>query len=81
MDPIEPIGILQSPHNSIANMPILPKGASEIVGQVIVNEAYADGLRDLTGFSHVYLLYRFHKAKRTELVVTPFMDNQPRSVF
>ncbi|MCK5097069.1 MAG: tRNA (N6-threonylcarbamoyladenosine(37)-N6)-methyltransferase TrmO, partial [Desulfobacteraceae bacterium] len=30
---------------------------------------------------HIYLLYSFHKAVRTELVVTPFMDKQKRGVF
>ena len=29
----------------------------------------------------IYLLYYFHEAKRTELVVTPFMDSQKRGVF
>ncbi len=38
-------------------------------------------LQDLDGFSHVYLLYSFHKATRTELLVTPFMDTQTRGVF
>ena len=62
-------------------MPIQPKGASEFVGQVIVDEKYIDGLQDLDGFSHIYLLYSFHKVIRTEMHVTPFMDKQTRGVF
>lgn len=81
MHSIEPIGIIHSPHKSIEDMPIQPKGASEIVGQVIVDEAFADGLRDLDGFTHVYLLYSFHKAKRTELVVTPLWTTSPGAFF
>lgn len=81
MHNIDPIGIICSPHKSIANMPIQPKGASEFEGQVIVNEKYVDGLQDLDGFSHIYLLYSFHKATRTEMVVTPFMDKKKRGVF
>lgn len=78
---IHPIGIILSPHKSIEDMPIQPKGASEFEGQVIVDEKYVDGLQDLDGFSHIYLLYSFHKATRTEMLVTPFMDKKKRGVF
>ncbi|MCA1792267.1 MAG: tRNA (N6-threonylcarbamoyladenosine(37)-N6)-methyltransferase TrmO [Desulfotignum sp.] len=81
MHDIKPIGVIHSPYSNIEDMPIQPKGASGVKGQVLVNEAYIDGLQDLEGFSHIYLLYSFHQAARTELVVTPFMDNQPRGVF
>ena len=62
-------------------MPIQPKGASGIKGYLLINEKFIDGLQGLEGFSHIYLLYSFHKATRTELLVTPFMDNQTRGVF
>jgi len=81
MHKITAIGIIHSPHYSIEDMPIQPKGASDIEGYVIVDEEYVDGLQDIEGFSHIYLLYSFHKAKRTELIVKPFMDTQPRGVF
>ena len=81
MQNITPIGIIHSPHKSIEDMPIQPKGASESVGYAEVDEKYVEGLQDLEGFSHIYLLYSFHKATRTELKVTPFMDTQKRGVF
>ncbi|MFW5810985.1 MAG: tRNA (N6-threonylcarbamoyladenosine(37)-N6)-methyltransferase TrmO [Thermodesulfobacteriota bacterium] len=81
MHDINPIGIIHSPHKSIEDMPIQPKGASEFAGHVIMGEKYIDGLQDLDGFSHIYLLYSFHEATRTELLVTPFMDKQTRGVF
>jgi tRNA-Thr(GGU) m(6)t(6)A37 methyltransferase TsaA len=81
MHDINPIGIIHSPHKSIEDMPIQPKGASEVFGQVIVDKEYIDGLRDLDGFSHIYLLYSFHKATRTQMNVTPFMDKETRGVF
>jgi len=62
-------------------MPIQPKGAPQAVGRIIVDEAFRDGLHDLDGFSHIYILYSFHQATRTELLVTPFMDTQERGVF
>ena len=81
MHDINSIGIIHSPHKSIEDMPIQPKGASAFAGHAIIDEKYIDGLQDLDGFSHIYLLYSFHKATRTELLVTPFMDKQTRGVF
>jgi len=81
MHAIKAIGIIHSPHHAIKDMPIQPKGASAFEGCVIVEEKYIDGLQDIGGFSHIYLLYSFHEAKRTELLVTPFMDKQKRGVF
>ena len=81
MREIKPIGIIYSPYNSIEDMPIQPKGALEVEGYVIVDEEYAAGLLDLDGFSHIYLLYSFHEAKRIDLRVKPFMDKQTRGVF
>jgi len=78
---IESIGIIHSPHKSIENMPIQPKGAIGIEGYVLINEQYTEGLQDLDGFSHIYLVYFFHAAVRTELQVKPFMDTQTRGVF
>jgi len=81
MHEIQPIGIIHSPYYSIEDMPIQPKGASEVEGHIIVDEKYIVGLQDIEGFSHIYLLYSFHEAKRTELLITPFLDKQTRGVF
>jgi tRNA-Thr(GGU) m(6)t(6)A37 methyltransferase TsaA len=81
MHDINPIGIIHSPYKSIEDMPIQPKGGSEVAGLVIVDEKYIDGLQDIDSFSHIYLLYSFHKSTRTEMHVTPFMDRQTRGVF
>lgn len=78
---MNPIGIIHTPFSTLDNMPIQPRGAGDVRGQVIVREEFAEGLKDLDGFSHIFLLYQFHKARRTELMVTPFMDNVPRGVF
>jgi len=62
-------------------MPIQPVGAMDVEGTVVVDGEYAVGLKDLDGFSHIYLIYHFHKAVRTDLLVTPFMDDKERGVF
>jgi len=78
---MDAIGTIHSPYKSIDGMPIQPKGAEEVAGYVLLDKQYSAGLKDLEGFSHIYLLYQFHKAARTELLVTPFMDTEERGVF
>ena len=78
---MQPIGKISSPFKDLVDMPIQPKGAADIEGRVIIEKKYEQGLADLEGFSHIYLLYEFHLAKREELTVVPFMDDQPRGVF
>ncbi len=78
---MQPIGIIHTPFNSLEDMPIQPKGAEGVTGTIELEEQYLAGLADLDGFSHIYLLYTFHMAKRTALTVTPFMDTSPRGVF
>ena len=76
-----PIGTIRTPFTDLKNMPIQPKGAREVEGQVVVKPEFAEGLKDLDGFSHLYLIYVFHKAPRTSLTVVPFMDTEPRGIF
>ncbi len=78
---MEPIGIIRTPFTRIENMPIQPRGAADVQGEVHVQEQYADGLQDLEGFSHIYLIYLFHKVEKTRLMVVPFMDTTERGVF
>lgn len=78
---IEPIGTIHTPYSKLEEMPIQPKGAAGTIGTLLLDKAYAQGLADLDGFSHIYMLYHFHKASRTELTVTPFMDTVTRGVF
>ena len=78
---MEYIGTIRTPFTTLTDMPIQPKGAAEVEGRIILESRFEKGLQDLDGFSHIYLLYHFHKADRTELTVVPFMDTQSRGVF
>lgn len=78
---METIGIIRTPFSELENMPIQPKGAAGVIGEIEIDERYVEGLADLEGFSHVYLVYLFHRASRVELKVVPFMDTVQRGVF
>jgi tRNA-Thr(GGU) m(6)t(6)A37 methyltransferase TsaA len=75
------IGIIHSPFEGIENMPIQPTAADGILGTVEVFAEFAAGLKDLEGFSHIILLYHFHRVAQSKLTVVPFLDREPRGVF
>ena len=75
------IGTIHSPFTDLAGMPIQPAGAAGVAGTVDVFEEYQDGLQDLDGFSHLVLLYLFHRSEGYNLKVVPFMDKEPRGIF
>jgi tRNA-Thr(GGU) m(6)t(6)A37 methyltransferase TsaA len=77
---IKPIGIIHSPFQSSEETPIQPS-RSRANGQVEVFKEYQEGLRDIEGFSHIILIYWFHKSKGYSLKVKPFLDNTLRGVF
>ncbi|MCG6896546.1 MAG: tRNA (N6-threonylcarbamoyladenosine(37)-N6)-methyltransferase TrmO [Thiocapsa sp.] len=76
-----PIGIIHSPFADPAEMPIQPTGAAGVTGTVEMFEAFREGLADLDGFSHIILLYHFHRSRGFDLRVVPFLDSQPRGLF
>jgi tRNA-Thr(GGU) m(6)t(6)A37 methyltransferase TsaA len=76
-----PIGIIHSPFMVPEGMPIQPTGAAGIKGTVEVFENFHAGLKDLDGFSHIILLYHFHRSHGLNLHVVPFMDSEPRGLF
>ena len=62
-------------------MPIQPAGAAGVQGTVEVFEQYRPGLKDLDGFSHIILLFHFHRSDSFKLEVVPFLDTEPRGLF
>jgi tRNA-Thr(GGU) m(6)t(6)A37 methyltransferase TsaA len=78
---LQPIGTIHSPFREAQGTPIQPRAAKGARGTVEVFEPFAAGLRDLDGFERVWLLYQFDRAAPTKLVVTPFLDSEPRGVF
>jgi tRNA-Thr(GGU) m(6)t(6)A37 methyltransferase TsaA len=75
------IGVIHSPFKEPKGTPIQPEGARGIDGTVEVFSEYAAGLKDVGGFSHIVLIYHFHRSKGGSLTAKPFMDKKPRGVF
>jgi tRNA-Thr(GGU) m(6)t(6)A37 methyltransferase TsaA len=77
----KPIGIIHSPFSEIKGMPIQPSGAKGIKGTIELMPEFAEGLRDLEGFSHIILIYHLHLSAGFSLKVKPFLEDQLRGVF
>ena len=77
----QPIGVIHSPFTEPKGMPIQAAGAAGIMGTAEVFEEFHPGLKDLDGFSHIILLYHFHRSQGYSLQIVPFMDSQVRGLF
>ena len=77
----QPIGFFRTPFGQIEGMPIQPIGGGNVEGIIEVLPEFIMGLRDLEGFSHVFVLYHLHKIEGYELSIKPFLDNKKHGVF
>ena len=75
------IGIIHSPHKSLEGMPIQPAAAVGIEGHVKVYPEFEDGLKDIEGFSHIILIYHFHRSEGFSLHAKPFLEDKLHGVF
>lgn len=83
MDQIKyaPIGVIHSQFKEPKGTPIQPVTAKGIGGTVEVFPEFAEGLKDVEGFSHIILVYYFHLARKSSLKVKPYLDNKDHGVF
>jgi tRNA-Thr(GGU) m(6)t(6)A37 methyltransferase TsaA len=80
---VTPIATIKTPFVTLEDMPIQPRGAKDVYATIEFHPEYQAGLKDLDGFSHVYLIYHFHKIANHQLEVIPFNDktNSQRGIF
>ena len=60
---LKPIGIIHTPFKQLEGMPIQPAGAVGVKGVVEMFEEFRPGLKDVEGFSHIILIYEFHRSQ------------------
>jgi len=77
----KPIGVVRSGHRRGEETPIQPAYAKGCLGRAEVMPEYAEGLKDLEGFSHIYLIYHLHETGPAKLTVRPFLQDVERGVF
>lgn len=80
MQAFQPIGVIHSPFQDADNTPI-QSIRSGTAGRVEVFPEFAEGLQGIEGFSHLILIYIFHRSSGYELIVKPFLDDQTHGLF
>jgi tRNA-Thr(GGU) m(6)t(6)A37 methyltransferase TsaA len=78
---LKPIGLIHTPYKNVSGMPIQGKFKKGVTGQIEIYPKYQQGLKDIEGFSHIYLLYYFHKTKEVKLTDKPFLEDKPHGIF
>ena len=75
------IGIIHSEHTIEENTPIQPVYAKGCKGHVELCPEFVEGLRDLSFFSHIYLIYHFHQVRSVQLLVKPYLQDEEHGIF
>ena len=83
MEPVtyQPIGVIRTPFTDIEGMPVQASAAAGVPGRIELDARFAEGLRDIDGFSHLVLIYHLHRMTDQRLTVTPFLDVSPHGIF
>ena len=76
-----PIGVIHSLHRVAEKTPIQPICAEGCAGTAEIFPEFAEGLLDLEGFSHIYLIYHFHRADAARMIVQPFLQDVEHGIF
>ena len=75
-----PIGVIRTEYSQSEGMPIQPR-FSNSKGHVIISSEYLEAVQGLEEFSHIILIYHFHKAKKPKYKVKPFLSSQELGLF
>src|ERR1051326_3752419 len=77
-----PIGHISSPYNTTHEIPKGPGTKHEAEGALNVLPEFAEGLLDIEGFSHLFVIWEFDKSEGYDLVAHPPTDERrPHGVF
>lgn len=78
---LRPIGVVRSPYRTREDVPRGLGTRQEAEGTIELRAELADGLRDIEGFSHLFVLWVFDRAEGYELNGTNPTDGLPHGVF
>jgi tRNA-Thr(GGU) m(6)t(6)A37 methyltransferase TsaA len=77
---LKPIGIIHSPYKNTRKAPYQGH-KSEQISRIEVFKEFEEGLQDIEGFSHILVIYCFHKSRGYHLLVKTPWDDIPHGLF
>jgi tRNA-Thr(GGU) m(6)t(6)A37 methyltransferase TsaA len=75
------IGFVRSPYSETSQIPKGCGAKHEAEGVLDILAEFEPGLSDIEGFSHLFVIWGFHKAQGFALLGTPPIDDRPHGVF
>ena len=78
---LQPIGVVRSPYSESSKIPKGLGAVHDAEGVLDIDPHFAEGLLDIEGFSHLYIVWLFDRADGYELSGTPPTDDRPHGVF
>ena len=78
---LQPIGTVRSPYTESSQIPKGPGARHLAEGVLEIRPELEPGLRDIEGFSHLFVLWVFDRVDGSDLVAHPPSDDRPHGVF
>lgn len=82
---LRPVGVVHSRFKDPSDLPppafAPPRFLQSVTGEVEIFPEFAAGLDDLEGFSHIIVLFHFHRAGSFKLKTVPPGESRPRGIF
>ena len=78
---MRPIGFVRSPYSETSQIPKGCGAKHEAEGVLEILPEFQEGLTDIEGFSHLFVIWAFHKAEGFSLLGKPPTDDRPHGVF
>ena len=82
---VDPIGIVHSSFKTRGDIrrerSSAAKNKEEFKGELEIFQEFEPGLKDINGFSHLIVIFSFHKSEQRKLYAHPPHDGKKRGVF
>jgi len=78
---MKPIGFVRSPHAETGQIPKGCGATHTAEGVLEILPEYAQGLIDIEGFSHLFVIWVFHRTQGYDLLGKPPTDDRSHGVF
>ena len=78
---MDPIGTVRSPYTETSQIPKGMGAVHQAEGVLDVLPHFEQGLTDIEGFSHLYVLWVFDRVTDYDLMASPPSDTRPHGVF
>src|ERR687884_2159203 len=78
---MRPIGVVRSPYTETSQIPKGCGARHDAEGTLEILPEFEQGLTDIEGFSHLYVIWVFDRAQGYELIGRPPTDDRPHGVF